>query len=397
MEHIKPKVLRVFVQASAFLAFAATIILYGLYTKELIAFRPLGIGDLNPYGGWSVIRELATESGYVPEGISRSAALTIALVVLSILGGRFLCGWLCPLGAVQDFSAWIGRRLGVRSSNRLKDKYGWLAWLKYLILLVILLTSVLGFGAVLAGISPWRALQSLPMLADYWGDMKAGFVLLAIILTASLFIRRAFCRYLCPLGAAQALFGSFSPLRLEHGKACLSCSGCRERCPAGIRATVGNDAISPECIRCMDCLGDCRSSKGGVSLKAGSRQIPIEAYMSIMLVLFFGIWLGVSQLWSGSIEVMDAPLSGLRDGTYQGEAAGFAGRIATEVVVEDGRIMDIRVMEHNESKGWYEEVFRKIPGRIIEKQRLRADVVSGATKTSKGLVKSIESAIKKAQ
>ncbi len=397
MQHIKPKVLRTFVQASAFLVFVAFIILYGLYTKELIDFRPLGIGDLNPYGGWSVIRELATDSGYTLEGISRSVTLTIALIVLSILGGRFFCGWLCPLGAVQDFFAWMGRRVGVRSSSRLPDKYVWLVWLKYLVLLVTLLISILGFGAIIAGISPWRALQGLPMLVDYCEGMKAGFVLLAAILMASLFITRAFCRYLCPLGAAQALFSSFSLLHLEHGKACLSCSGCMEGCPAGIRATGDNDAISQECIRCMNCLGACRSGKGGVSLKAGSRQVSIMAYTSIMLILFFGIWLGVSYLWSGSSEVMNVPLGGLKDGTYQGEATGFAGKITTEVVVAEGRITEIRVMEHYESKGWYEEVFKKIPERIIEKQRLQADVVSGATKTSRGLVKSIESAVKKAQ
>jgi len=397
MKNIKAGSLRPMVQALVLLALAVSIVLYGLYIEEIVDFRPLGAGDLNPYGGWSAVRGFAADSSYEFEGISRSIALTIALIVMSIVGGRFFCGWLCPLGAVQDIASWLGERLGTGSGRRLPDNHGRLVWLKYLILLSILLLSIFGYGAVLAGISPWRALQSLPGIVSHWDVMKAAFILLAGILLASIFVTRAFCRYLCPLGAAQALFSSFGLLRLEYGKTCSSCRRCTGSCPAGIGPAAGSDAVSPECIRCMGCVEACSREAGGISLRVGGRRVPQGIFVAMMLILFFGIWLGTPQLWGGGREALEVSLGTLKDGSYQGEAPGFAGKITTEIVVTGGKIIGISIIAHHESKGWYEEVFREIPGRIIEKQRLRADVISGATKTSRGLVKSIESAVKKAQ
>ena len=397
MKDIGIKSLRRLVQAVVLLALFAVIFLYDLYTKEIVDFRLLGIGDLNPYGGWSNLHELATDSSYVFEGISRSMALTIALVLLSIMGGRFFCGWLCPLGNLQDFSSWLGRKIGVPRYKGLPSRYFELFFVKYPMLLGILLISIIGYGAVLAGVSPWRAMLSLPKAADLWGEMKAGFLILAVILLASIFLSRAFCRYLCPLGAVQSLFSSLSPLALEQGKDCGRCNSCMKDCPVGIRLSAGTDTVSPECIRCMECVSCRRDKAKGLGLRMRNREVPVIPYVVMMLALFIAIWLGLPQLWRVNTAAGGIVLGALKDGTYQGEAKGFAGKITTEVVVEAGRITGIEVISHQESKGWYEEVYTRLPKKIMEKQRLQADGISGATKTSRGLVKSIENALKKAQ
>ena len=398
MKDIGIKNLRRLVQAIVLIALFAVIFLYDLYTKEIIDFRLLGIGDLNPYGGWSSLHELATDSSYVFEGISRSTALTIALILLSIMGGRFFCGWLCPLGTVQALYSWLGGKIGVPKYKGFMDKHFELFVLKYPILLGILLISIFGYGAELAGISPWRAMLSLPKAVYLWDEMKAGFVILAGILLASVFISRAFCRYLCPLGAAQSLFSSLSPLVLEKGKDCGRCNSCMKGCSVGIRLSEGSDTISPECIRCLECVDTCqRNNTKGIGFRMGNRKVTVTPYLLIMLALFMVIWLVLPQSWGGSTAAGGIVLGALKDGTYQGEAKGFAGKITTEVVVEAGRITGIEVISHQESKGWYEEVYTRLPKKIMEKQRLQEDGISGATKTSRGLVKSIENALKKAQ
>lgn len=398
MKSIKTKYLRALVQASIIIIFIIMITLYNLYTNEIIDFKLLGIGDMNPYGGWNALREFATDSSYVFEGISYSMALTIALAALSIIGARYFCGWLCPLGAVQDFSAWLGSRFNVRKCKSPTVKYFNPIYVKYLILLAVLMTSILGYGVILAGLSPWRALLSLLRFASCWDSMKAGFIILAGIFLASIFLSRFFCRYLCPLGAAQALLGSISPLALKHSKGCSQCNMCMMGCPVDIRLPAEADTISPECIRCMNCAGSCKTGKDGrIHLKQGSRNISVIAYVILMLVLFATIWLGMPQLWGKSYNDVKFALGTLKDGIYQGEAKGFAGKIITEISVTEGRITDIKVIGHQESKGWYEEVFMVLPEKIIEKQRLQVDGISGATKTSKGLIKSIENAVKKAQ
>lgn len=398
MKSIKTRYLRTLVQASIFFILIIIIILYNLYTGGIINFKILSIGDLNPYGGWNALREFATDSDYVFEGISRSMALTIALVIMAILGGRYFCGWLCPIGTIQDFAAWLGNIANVPKYKDLSKKGFNPLLLKYPILLSILLISILGYGAIIAELSPWRALMNLPKVTSAWPEMKLGFIVLACIFLASIFLSRFFCRYLCPLGAAQALFSPFSPLSLKHSKDCNRCSRCLKECPAGIRLSSESDTISPECIRCMNCTGNCEIHKdNSINLRFRDMNVSIKAYAALMLILFITIWLGMPKLWMESSIGGNILPGTLKDGTYQGEAKGFAGKIITEIIVTEGRIANIKVIEHHESKGWYEEVFMLLPEEIIKNQRLYVDGVSGATKTSKGLVKSVENAIKKAK
>ncbi|MPM89528.1 hypothetical protein SDC9_136637 [bioreactor metagenome] len=116
-----------------------------------------------------------------------------------------------------------------------------------------------------------------------------------------------------------------------------------------------------------------------------------------MSILFVVLWIGMPKLWVRNSYDGNIILGTLKDGAYQGEAKGFAGKIITEIIVEDGKIIEIEIIDHHESKGWYDEAFMVIPKEIIKKQRLQVDAVSGATKTSKGLLKSVESALKKAK
>jgi uncharacterized protein with FMN-binding domain len=148
----------------------------------------------------------------------------------------------------------------------------------------------------------------------------------------------------------------------------------------------------------MNCLETCAADKdSGIHLKAGNKNVSVTAYIILMLILFTVLWLGLPQLWGGSQGSTYIIPNTLKDGTYQGEAKGFAGKIITEIYVTEGKITDIKVIKHQESKGWYEEVYMILPREIINKQRLHVDTISGATKTSKGLIESVENAIRKAK
>ena len=114
-----------------------------------------------------------------------------------------------------------------------------------------------------------------------------------------------------------------------------------------------------------------------------------------MLVLLFTLWLGLPKVWTGNNFAGNFSTANLKDGIYQGEAKGFAARIISEVAIKNGEIIDIKILDHYESKGWYDEVFMVLPKEIVNKQNLQVDGISGATKTSKGLIRSIEDALKK--
>lgn len=397
MKENRSKNIRTSIQIAILVLLLLVLIQYNLYTSQLVNFKIISIGDLNPYGAWSALKESLTDSSYEFDGINRSMALTISILVISIAGGRFFCGWICPIGTIQDISNWIGKKLVFSKHNGLGKKDFNPLYTKYPILLAVLLASILGYGATIAEFSPWRAMLNIPKLFSAWKVMKTGFAVLAGIFIVSAAIPRFFCRYLCPLGAAQTLFSSFSLISIKQSKSCIHCNGCLNSCTMALKLSPKEDSISPECIRCLECIGNCKINEDtNLGLKSGRKNISSKNYIALMFILFFVIWLGMPKVFGGTSMISSIPLSNLKDGVYQGEAKGFAARIITEVRIENGKIVDITVLDHHESRGWYEEVFMVLPKEIIRKQRIEADVISGATKTSKGFIKSIENAIKKA-
>lgn len=426
MANNNDKKIRQKVQMVFALAFLATIILYNLYIKEILSFKVLGIADLNPYGAWSTLKDWVIDSNFEFDGINRSIALTVATLSICVLGGRFLCGWICPLGTFQDFGNFIGGTMPFKKAvNTIRNSFGTSVmhnehsaasstkhrtkvnetfphWAKvipfsFIVLITLLLLSILGFGAKIAELSPWRALLNLPRLFTAWSEIRIGVIILLLVFLLSIIIPRFFCRFLCPFGAIQTLFSSFSLCTIKKGEECTSCNACLKDCPMGIKPNVKEDSVSPECIRCMNCVDNCVISKDrSLALRVGNKKAQTKTYAFFMIAAFILIWLGLPKLRTAGAIGSNISTANLKDGVYRGEAKGFAARIVSEVKINNGNVIEINVIDHHESKGWYDEVFMVLPREIIKKQSLEVDAISGATKTSKGLIRSIESALKKA-
>ncbi|HBC92408.1 MAG TPA: 4Fe-4S ferredoxin [Pelotomaculum sp.] len=201
------------------------------------------------------------------------------LLLLGGMLGRFLCGWFCPFGFMQELLYKIPLPKYRPGRNLIK-----LGYLKYAVLvLFVFLFPALGL-TYLSGptfckyLCPVETLESyLPLLALQPSLMTtAGFlfkwklVLLAVVILLSIIIFRPFCRFICPLGAVYALLNRLSLLRLDvNRESCKKCGGCQEQCELGI--DVYNNPNSPECVRCMQCLAGCRDRllgiKTGLSVK----------------------------------------------------------------------------------------------------------------------------------
>jgi polyferredoxin len=183
---------------------------------------------------------------------------------VSLVAGRAFCGWMCPLGAVQEWLAGLARRMGGEKkhiSGKLSNARfplrlpPWadrpLRYLKYLILILVLWTSVTAIFPPLHPFCPARAVFSFKLTTGLlWS------VLITFIVT-SLLVERIWCKYLCPLGAALAIFNKISPVRLRADfKACNRCGRCDIECSMGIK-DVPDNLSDTECIRCLECLETC--------------------------------------------------------------------------------------------------------------------------------------------
>ena len=200
------------------------------------------------------------------------------LMFAGILFGRFICGWLCPFGWIQELLHKIpGRKIKVppRVNSVLKWlKYGIL--LVFVILLPILTVDEFGLstpyfckyicpaGTLEGGIPLLLMNRPLRNAIGFLFSWKMGILLLVIL--AAVFVFRPFCRYLCPLGAFYSLFNpvSFYRYRVDADK-CTKCGKCAKACKMDI--TPYQTPNSMECIRCGECIKACpaKAIRNGVS------------------------------------------------------------------------------------------------------------------------------------
>lgn len=364
-------------------------IVYGLYINDIISFKLLSIGELNPYAGWSELRSLFTDVSYRFRGISKGIALTIAIGVVSLLLGRFFCGFVCPIGSLQDFSRYIGKKLGIKSLNLPKGKNLRGEMFKYLILIILLVLSIVGLGNLISPYSPWTAYLNLFM----GFNIQIGFVVLISVAILSLFMKRVFCRLICPLGAFQSLLYAIGPLKINANKDCKACIHCLSDCPVDIEESH-DGIISPECINCLKCTEkQCIKDTSGYSLKFTGKNLNNNMYIMASLTLFVSIYLFLPLVgFQGPMQSI-GDLGKMEDGIYTGIGTGFGGNIRVEVTIDGNEIIGIKTLEHSETSGYYQEVYKRVSRDIIESQNLNIDGISGATSTSRGFINAVKSGL----
>lgn len=196
------------------------------------------------------------------------------LIFFGAVLGRFVCGWLCPFGLVQEL---IHKIPLPRTLRRLRRKslpgHRVLKWLKYAILAWFVILAPLFIVDIVGQGSPWFCKYICPagtleggwtlVLLDPMLRGAIGFLyawksaILVVLILMSLFIYRPFCKYLCPLGAIYSVFNPVALVRyrFDAGK-CTSCGQCTRACPMSI--DVKRNCNSLECIRCGACLRACK-------------------------------------------------------------------------------------------------------------------------------------------
>jgi polyferredoxin len=217
---------------------------------------------------------LAIANALATHALCRGLLWSLAILIPTLLLGRFFCGWICPLGTLNHLAGNIRseRKTGRQriASNRYKQ---WQTF-KYYLLFALLLAAFLGAGLI--GILDPIALTvrslalsilpagdyALPLTVSFkQAHFRQAFPLGAIfifILAVNLRITRLWCRALCPLGALLGLASRWSILGLVKRPAeCEDCSRCLLHCQGGDDPIPGVPWRKAECVLCMNCVGDC--------------------------------------------------------------------------------------------------------------------------------------------
>ncbi len=209
------------------------------------------------------------------------------LGIISLFGvilGRTICGWLCPLGLIQELLHKIPTPK-IRKSRITRA----LSWLKYILLAVFVTAIPLWYGLKhnmpLPGFCKYicpagtfegaMGLLSNPANAAKFSMLgilfTRKFIIMLVIGLVCVFCYRSFCRFICPLGAVYGLFNRFNVIGVKvDSSRCNGCGSCVRSCGMDVRH-VGDH----ECINCGKCMEVC--AQKAISIRAGSYTLKAPA------------------------------------------------------------------------------------------------------------------------
>lgn len=232
------------------------------FTPARLAVLAVVIGFVGWWGQGqlSIVTVLATLRAAV-EGGSFAVLLydpfSLLIWSVTILGfvlwGRGLfCGWLCPFGAMQEFTHHLGKRLRL---PQIEPSARWdrrLKWIKYAALAGLIVTAFVTpqHAEKAAEIEPFKTAITVFFVREWYYVAYAVFWLVL-----GMFLFKGFCRYVCPLGAFMAIGGLIRGRDwIERRAECGSpCQLCKVRCKYGAIEKSGKIDYA-ECFQCLDCV-----------------------------------------------------------------------------------------------------------------------------------------------
>lgn len=213
----------------------------------------------------------------------------LILLLLTLLFGRFFCGWICPLGTLLDIFRKIAGWLRLTRIVSVKPPL----WPKYFILTVAFVLALLGtsvtylflFDPISISTSLWGWLVFSPL--EKKGIVWAGFAFIPIILLEIL-AARFWCRSICSLGALLGVFSRFPLIRRRVKESCIDCGKCQRICPF---SAIGDDprtTRTTECTLCWDCVKPCPVKAISFG-KGGKKEVVWQSRRAFLASLVVGV------------------------------------------------------------------------------------------------------------
>lgn len=315
----------------------------GVLAGVLVAITAIGIGHQNgiakvvgvdalcPFGGIESLYSLLANGTLIQRVSVSSVILLIGVVLTALLFRRAFCGYVCPLGAIQEFVGMIGRKLFGRQRPVVPPAIDRFArYLKYAALVFFAVWSWQAAELVIRPYDPWVAWMHLTS-TELFAEFGIGAAILGISLVGSLVYERFFCKYLCPMGAFLGVMSPASVFKIRRDEtACTSCGSCDKACPVNLKVSTAETVNSPECINCNECVNVC-PAKGALQVaapgEAKTRKIlQPTAMLGLTAVVLAGV-VGATTA-SGNFRWTMPGLAAASEAGHEAEAAREAGHEA---------------------------------------------------------------------
>ncbi len=327
----------------------------------------------------------------------------LAVIPVTMLMGRFFCGFLCSFGSMGDFLWYISRKLFKKQIKISASAERGLKLIKYaLLLFLVFVVWIFGLVTPSSTTSPWTIFGMYASVtgwpsAVYLLSIGAG--LLLLIMAGSMLVERFFCRYLCPLGATLAGLSRFRLFRISKPRQnCGSCRLCSAKCPMGIELGRADTVTSGECIDCFACTSVCpRGNAKANPAPALAASLSVIAMTGLYTVGSLASDSSVLALSNNTIPITDSATQGqYTDGVYTGTGYGFKGTTQVEVTISGGNITAIQILSTGDDAEFFVRAKSSVISSILAAQSAQVDTVSGATFSSDGIIGAVADALSSA-
>ncbi len=224
--------------------------------------------------------------------VYKGLALSLLVIIGTLVFGRFFCSWICPMGILNQ---WLSHLFNKRRpvDDYKVNAYRPLHRLKYYILVFLLVLAAAGSLQIgifdpIVFITRSFSVSLIPAINFWSGEfylkqpLFSGGVLIAVlflaVLFANRFLTRFWCRALCPLGALLGLLAGRSLLRIRRDvEKCTDCRKCLQYCHGGCDPHM--ELRVSECLVCMNCIESC--PEGAIHYGLPGRDSSVHAPLDV--------------------------------------------------------------------------------------------------------------------
>ncbi len=259
--------------------------------RSVYVRRPPGVEGYLPIAALMNLKYLLL-TGRILEVHPAGLFLLFAFGAISFFFRKAFCSWLCPIGTLSEW-LWQGGR-EIFGRNFVLPR--WLdipvRGLKYLLLglfvYAVARLSAADIRAFLEG--PYGLIADVKMLNFFRALSSTAAVVIAFLVVASVLVKNAWCRYLCPYGALMGVVALLSPARVRRNPdACIDCGKCAKVCPSLLPVDRRITIKSAECTGCLECVSICPARDALGFVVPRRRALPGWAIAVGIVVLFFGL------------------------------------------------------------------------------------------------------------
>lgn len=246
-----------------------------------------------PIGGFEMFFNGVFSTGFSIAGLFSGMVLIFLIMsIFSIVFRRAYCGYICPLGAIQELSERIGKVILPKKTRDLRvpaNIDAALRWVKYAVLAAFVAGAALWGGHWMIKGDPFIVFMALPNGLSAAAERNpTGFAFFAAIIAFAFFQGRGFCKYVCPAGAWYALLSKISPNKIvRDADKCLDCGRCSKACPMNIDVAHLPSVESAECLGCRECVNAC-PKKGALTAPIGKIEVPAMIVPAAAAAVFSG-------------------------------------------------------------------------------------------------------------